>query len=493
MAGALLLVLVGALPFLLLGYDLIREGGHLTGAVGLFSADQLHYMGLIRDVAQGERLLDHFPVFQASGGLVALGVDPRIAFLLWIPLGAAALFLAWRLYIRRMLESPGARAGAMVLALFYATPVLVLGLAHGANRSELKLNAHFLMPAAQLWGYPHIAVALAAMGIYVLAVEALATGRRLPWRGGGRPVVWAALAGMTASWIHPWQGLTLVLITLGAAAMDRFGARWRAALVPIAATLAPLVYYGLAARLDEGFRLVQSMGKDPAPPLVVLALLAPLALLALAGVRRPRGDVAERLLLLWPLAAIAGYLWFSPGWSPSALAGTTLPLAILAMRAWDRVRHAEIATAIALLLLMVPGTAALVDAVRDVQRSSFADLVRIPSGDAAALEYIEQSTRPGRVVVAGHYGLVAWAETGRDVWAVDPSVTRAYSLRVRLANDLVHARVSSRGTQRFVRHIGAAFVVSPCGEHGADLTAKLGRELVAKRRFACATVYELRS
>lgn len=468
----------------------------MTGAVGLFSADQLHYMGVIREVAHGHHLLDHFPIFLISGAAVSLGLDQRVAFLAWVPVSAGALLLAWHLFVARLLPEARARAAALALALFYATPVAVLGLAHGHNLAELKLSTQFVSAAGQLWGYPQTALALAAMAVYVLALEAAVTGRPLPWRLGARhPGRWVAGAGLTASALHPWQGATLAGMTVLAAAVDRFDARWRRVLPGLAATMAPLAAYRLAAYFDPGWkRLHDAIGEQGAAPWpIVLAVLAPLVVPALAGVRRPNGALIERLLAFWILVALGAYLWFTPTWAPAALTGITLPLAILAARGVARLRRPALMAAAALALLTIPGNAALLDAVRDVQRSRFADLSRISDDQAAALAYVERSPRRGRVIAPGHFGAVVWPETGRDVWAISPLVTPSYALRVRLADDLVRGDVTSAGARAFVHHTHAAFVISRCEDPDGHLEEKLGPDLVAARHFGCVTVYELRS
>jgi hypothetical protein len=224
----------------------------------------------------------------------------------------------------------------------------------------------------------------------------------------------------------------------------------------------------------------------------VLAVLAPLVVPALAGLRRPSGALIERLSVLWVLVALAGYLWFTPSWAPAALTGMTLPLAILAVRGAARSPRAVLVAAVALPVLTIPGIAGLLDAVRDVQRSRFADLDRISDDEAAALAYVESSPRRGRVIAPGHFGAVVWPETGRDVWAVSPLVTPSYQLRVRLADDLVGGEVTASGARAFVRGAHAAFVISRCDDADRTLGAKLGPDLAATRRFGCVTVYELR-
>ena len=58
---------------------------------------------------------------------------------------------------------------------------------------------------------------------HLLAIEKLldptrrAKGRSSVWYGG-----WAAAAGMLASWLHPWQGITLLLIVAILLGWERF-------------------------------------------------------------------------------------------------------------------------------------------------------------------------------------------------------------------------------------------------------------------------------
>ena len=138
-----------------------------------------------------------------------------------------ALLLGAVAWARRMFaDQLAARAAAVVLSLFLFTPLAALvswtQLGGGSFRFSLYLLADELLAADKLWGYVPSAFALALVPVALLAVErALASDR------GARPVIVAALAALVASWLHPWQGITLIVIFAGLFVLQR-GRRWPA-------------------------------------------------------------------------------------------------------------------------------------------------------------------------------------------------------------------------------------------------------------------------
>ena len=128
-------------------------------------------------------------------------------------------------------------------------------------------------------------------------------------------------------------------------------------IVPAAGLAVPLAYYAGLARWDSAWDLSQRLN-DVAPPPVWAVVLAvgPLAVPAVAGLRRPGTAVAERALILWPAASLAGLVALA-SYPIHALGGLSLPLAVLAVRGWRRLRLPAVAGAAAIVLMTVPGAA----------------------------------------------------------------------------------------------------------------------------------------
>jgi hypothetical protein len=124
--------------------------------------------------------------------------------------------------------------------------------------------------------------------------------------------------------------------------------------------------------------------------------LAP-ALLALPGLRGPAHDAGERLLRLWPLAALAVYFSLQQSWFYHAFNGLSLPLAILAVRGW-RFCHLPRQLAVPVVLaLTLPG---MVFAAAKLEETSATHFVADDEG--RAMEYLDASQRPGPVLAGGH-------------------------------------------------------------------------------------------
>jgi hypothetical protein len=472
---------------------LTGRGGTLTGATGIFPVDQLQYLAWVRDLGENLLARNSFdlapssrvfvePVFGMSGVLVRLGVSPAWAYGLWLPVAAAALFLAFRSYTRRLIAQPAARTAALLLALFAVSPLAPLldglgGLSPGRH-NQLALTVADLTPALQLWGYFPIALALALVCVSLLAVE----------RG---EIALAAAAGGLASWLHPWQGATLLLILAGLWATERTR---RAALVyggVAAAVCLPLAYYGALAQLDDAWSAAQ--GRNDAVSFewwVVAAALAPLVLMALAGARRPGRDVQERVLVIWPLAALALYL-LSPPYSIHALETVSLPLAILAVRGARRIGVTAPVGVFLVVLATEPGLifagSLLVKAQRE-HRSGYL----LSRDERNALRAVERSPLEGGVLAPAPLSWAVPAFTGRLTWLGHPSWTPDARLRRVQASSLFAGRMSAPAARRLTASSGARLLVAPCGSSAA-LERLLGSGIVeSSTAVGCARVIVVR-
>ncbi len=230
------------------------HGGVMTGTYGTDFFDQFQYLAWIRD--EGSHLLaanlwqiapsphDYVqPMYLISGALWWAGLSIQLAYLLWLPVALVVLAVGCAAYVSRMLSGRWQQAAALILVLFYHSPVYAIavwtGHLSGAHRFDLLRTTTDADAALQLWGFAHAAIAIGAMPIFLLAAERLlstAPGRRR----SRRLITAAALAGATVSWLHPWQGLTLLLVLAGVFALAPPRRRYLVLAVPVAATVLPL-------------------------------------------------------------------------------------------------------------------------------------------------------------------------------------------------------------------------------------------------------------
>lgn len=472
----------------------------LTGAAGGTPVDELQYMAWIKDASAhwlsaslwGIRPLHHdflHPMYAPSGLLVRLGLSVQVAYLLWKPVAVVVLVVGFAAYVRRRLAGSAQRAAALALALFYVTPVVALlkwGHVGAPSRAfELALPANNLFPAGTTWGQFHAAIAFGLSAGFALGLERLlAVGR--PWPRG-LPVGVAA-AGLVVAWLRPWQGATLLLILLGVAA-------WRPErrTVPLLACLAvaivlPLVYYFLLGRLDPAWREANDLiGREFPKPWAFAAALLPLAVVALAGVSRARlRDDGERILLLWPAAA-AVVLLLSPTHVMHAAGGVTLPLAVLAVRGWSRLRLPAAVSALALVAVTLPGMAARIDGFgSSLGNWLLQDQYAIAKDDAAILGRLDARPGDAGVLTVPGLGLSVPARTGRRTWTGHPAWTPPG--RDALAGQWFAGL--GLPSAAALRATGAGYVVAGCGTGPTARArfAQVGRRVASR---GCAELYEL--
>lgn len=485
----------------------------LIGADGVLGADQLQYLAWARDAsAHGGLASDLFtlapsghvylqPLFAITGALLHLGLSLPLAYLLWKPVAILAMFLAALAWARRAFpDRPVPRAAVALLSLFLYTPLAALfswtQLGAGHFRFNLFLLADELLGATKLWGYAPSALGLALVPTALLAVERaldpdrLATPRSLRRGAGLRPLMVCALASLLASWLHPWQGITLILIFAGLAVAGRLRHGPALALPVIAAAL-PLGYYYLLSHSDPAWQLASHYEVIPRlPALALLAGLGPLALIAALGVRRPDGVVIEQALLLWVGACFVTY-FVNNSFAAHALQGLSLPLGVLLVRGWQRLRLAPILGAAAIGLVTIPG---LVYDARKFVRTAGSSVVQyyLPDSDARALGWVQRNAPAGGILAPTPFAVIIPSQTGRHVWAGHGYWSRDYPARARRVDRLFGGRMSRSAARRFVAQTGATILVSDCG-HRTNLTRSLAPLLSSVHQFGCARVYILRA
>jgi hypothetical protein len=507
--GAVALALAwSAVPVVLLAVHTLVHGGVLSGSDSpLAGADQLFYMDSIRQSGAQLLIADHFdlvighavflnPLYLLAGLVWRAGVPLQGAFWALKLLAAPALALGAAALATRALRSGGTRASAVILGLFYFSPVLPLlawtSAIGSGTRYQLLLPVGEGMPAWQLWGYPHVGLTIGLEVGTLLGAVALVERRDAIDRRGIVLGATSAAACLVA-WLHPWQGATLILVL---AALAAYGRSRRAALLlllPAAAAAAPLVYEAILPHVDAGWHVDSvrnAVGQGPLWTLVVA--LVPLALPAVFGVRAiPRGPLRV-VLVTWPLAALAVY--FGTDQFPyHALQGISLPLAVLAVAGWQRLRSPWAAT-LGLLLaaaMTVPGAIYELRAFRDSERSHAAPYW-LTAGERAALRYLAADPAPGGVIARQYLGMAVPAFTGRRTWVGEWTWTPHYGERALLAELLMGNRLPSARARQLVASTGARFALTDCGAR-APLRPLLGALVVSEHAFGCATVYELRT
>jgi hypothetical protein len=406
-------------------------------------------------------------------------VSVDVAYLLWKPVAVIVVFVGFRAYVWSFLTGTWQRLTALAIGLFFISPV-----------GEIVGS-----PAVTLWGNLPAALSAGFMPLFLLGVERIARGRGHDARWRRSDVLLVCACGAAASWLHPWQGEVLLVIVAGALALGPERLRHaRLLLIPALAVLAPLLYYYVLSRADPAWNYAQHInehiGHLEEGQLVVG--LAPIVVPALAGLRGQWDDLQERMLVLWLPAALAVYFFLSPSFPKHAFLGIGLPLAILAVRALDRVkRHAVRSTTLAALavVLIVPGTVRAVRLLRDLVHAGTQPFY-LQHGEDRALSSLAKVREPGAVLPTPYLGSLVPARTGRHTWIGHPSWTRDFAARSSAADALFSGRASEQRARALLRTSRVTFVLDDCGRHAASLRVMKPIAL-SIRRFGCATVYRV--
>jgi hypothetical protein len=495
-------------PVVLLAYHTIRYGGVLSGSDGaLAGADQMYYMDAIRQSGAHLLIADHFdlsigravllnPLFLLGGLLWRAGLALQAAFWALKLVAAPALALGAVALARRALPSSRAQAAAVVLALFYFSPLLPLlawtGSIGAATRYELLLPVGESMPAWQLWGYPHAGVAIGLGTAALIGAVAVAHRARADRGPNVAVIAGASVAACLAAWLHPWQGATVIAVLAVLAISGRSWRLARSLAIPAAAAALPLGYEAILPHVDRAWHVDSvrnAVGQGPAWTL--LAALLPLAVPAAAGVRAVSRGPLRTVLVAWPLAAVGVY-WATDQFPYHALQGVSLPLAVLAVAGWRTLRFRR-AAAVGVLMAAaatVPGAIYELRTFHDSQRAHAAPYWFTP-GERAALSYLERDQVAGGVLARQYLGMAVPAFTGRRTWVGEWTWTPQFGARAALAEQLVRGRMPAASARRLVVASGARFVLEDCRAH-APLRRILGPLVGSARTFGCATVYQLK-
>ncbi len=494
-----------------------QHGGVLTGTNGADFFDQFQYLAWTRDagshfLASNMWVIGHTPhdylqpMYLISGLLWRLGVSIQLAYLVWKPVAVLVLFLGAAAYVRRVLPRRGQQAAALVLALFYESPVLAVSAWTGhlstPHMFQLILASGDANSALSLWGIEHAAIAVGLAPIFLIAAERVLSGPAESSSAWGWSSV-AAIAGLLVSWLYPWQALTLLAIVAGMFALKPPRRRYRALAIPIVATLSPLIYSFVLTHSDaswHGFETQIGM-VGTAPWWALLASFGPLVAVAALGMKRPRED-GEWMLLLWPIACVVVY-FLVPVFPPHALAGVALPLGVLAVRGWRRVwRGARMPRPFGALLgtaatcaLVAPAAVYNAQGVHGSLANTLAGAVqtqwiRLTPNQAAALGYLARAPRAGGVLAPSLLSMSVPEFTGRHVYAGHENWEPGSNLV--MANEFFDSGLKDpRGRLRraILKQSKATFVIADCLAP-TTLATDIAPIALQVKRFGCVTVYE---
>lgn len=493
------------IPLALLLLQVLRDGGVLGGGDGMLAgSDQQLYMTFIREAGTDVLISNEYrlgdsegvflhPMWLISGGLYALGIDVRVALLLWKPVAAVVLGAGVWLFAGRFLAER-ARVAATALGLFFFSPVLPALLAADVDLSDFDHLVFFFtsgesMAALQLWGYLHAALTIGLMALFLLGVERIvAPEHRAEGRGAGWYVAWTAAAGSVIGWLLPWKGETLLAILGALALWGRLAPRYRVLVVPAAAIVIPMAYLALLPRIDFDWEVYAPNNEAAhAPWWILLAALLPLAVPALAGLRTPRDD-ADRILLLWPPAGLLVY-FLTTQFPYHALQGLAIPLAILAVEGWRRTSLPAWTAVVCVAVLTLPGVALVLDQFRDSRGAGVAPYV-LRTEENDALRFLADSPRDGGVLARYYLGMTVPPRTGRDTWLGQFPWTPDFEQRRAEAEELFSGRLTAADAQAMVRRIRPAWLLTDC-DRQVDLAPLLGDLVTRRHRFGCASVYEV--
>jgi hypothetical protein len=492
--------------------QVIWHGRIWTGTDGIFVTDQMTYLGWITDASHHWLASDPFqiapspadffqPLMFVSGRLVALGLAPWLALLLWTPVSVLGLLAVTVALTRATLPSPGARASALALALLYVGPGAFIFDHLLDSHSATALRFHQITFDVSLgfwsWGYSFGLIAVAAATGALLAHA----GRR----GSGRSL-WpvAALAALAGSQ-HPWQGAEVILTIAGAELLGWHSGdrpRVRATALALAGAALPLLYYVILDRVDAAWRRAQELTQGSFPVWMLLVTIGLLLLAALPAYRLPARGFLDRALRVWPLASLLVFAASETKLSAApthALLGITIPLGILAVQGMAAHRPVQsgwgrLAVAAALAALIVPTT---VDELQSAHQqvalaaTEGSNPLFIVRGEQRALAFLRSYPRPGGVLSNVRLGTVVPGITGRHTWVGNYYYSPAPGAQTAAVARLIDGQLPPATAQAFVRASSARFVLAGC-----DATKRLARELAPlverEHRFGCATVLELR-
>ncbi len=488
-----------ALSLWTLGLDVWQVAVHSriwTGTEAVYQEDGMQSLMWIEGILKygaspdlyvlGHTPADFFqPLLAISAGVAALGVAPYLALLLWKPVAIVAIFFAARAYVYRAVRGCWPRRAALTLALFFGWGAVI-------GDSWIVFWS---------WGYPFALIALACT---IAALLAYARDRT-----AGRVGLLPPLLGVLASWLHPWQGETLIVILIGSE-LVLLARRERVAVAALTLTVAltalPLVYFAALVHFDAVWQREREAALSTYPVWLVVKAFVLLALPAALAYRVRAASFIALTARVWPFAVVVIFAvseWQGSG-STHALLGATVPLGVLAVEGvrslpWSamskRLSRPAVSlpalAVVAIAVLTIPGTIYMLKYAYRAVKPRQGNANFIAAGESAALSYLAHDRQPGGVLTRFYLGMVVPARTGRQTYTGNCYWSEP-SCRYRsvTAEELLAGKLSATRASGFVQSTGARFVLGDC--RAKNLTATLQPITSAVHRFRCATVYVIR-
>ena len=484
-----------------------------TGTDGPYIGDQMQYLGWIQDAGHHVLIGNPFdtknasgdflnPFLLVSGVLTRLGLSAASSYLVWKPLAVIVFFVAVRAYVHRYVAGTAQRRCALVIALFFVSPVSAF-IVHVTfvpplDRFVVPVAANEIWPILYLWGYPLTAIAVGSMCLCFLCYE---RDRSL-----GRVTAVAPLLGLLCAWLQPWQGATI----LGVLVASEFVMWMRTRTLSLrllattgTCTALPLIYFWALDHFDPVWRYGGVVDQSNFPILGVLIAIAPLAIPALIAYRLPTPNFQAVIVRLWPVVALIEFQLINSTkigtFGLHSLQGLSVPLAVLAVVgvASLKVRLPRpmvvVISSILVVLILVPEGWKSLNSARGVGTgiAYASDPYFITKSDQDALDYLSADKEPGSVLAPIYLGQLVPGATGRHTWVGIYSWTPDYQQRVTVANELFTGKLSATEVTRFIRSSGVNFLLSDCGENSKLSSPDL--VLTGTEHFGCATVYEVKN
>lgn len=502
------------LPFVLAAVHAARTHQLFLGAAGFYPYDELQYLAWVRDAqhglirnlygSAGSALFVH-PMWSPSGWLQALtGISDAAIMGFWRAVGVIVLVAGCaRLAARHIgLGAPRRRTLAVAAALLAGLSPLTVVLALAAGHGSILLSAGAeLIPAAAVWDWAPLAIALGLMPFVIERIERLVDGS-----ASRRDTSAAAGLAVLIAWLHPWQGEIVMLVGVGLAVWHWVEVRGRVPLralarrlLPLAAVLTatglPLIYYLLLSKVDRGWATASAtdVWLERIPLEVLLGLVAPAVALVLVLWRRFGGRDGDRVLIAWALATALTVAVTSSG-QYRALDGITIPVAVLVIRRWPSRAATKRRLAVWALVAaaLAPAAIPAVEGINGLSDPATRAYEWVGRDDAAAARAAGAVAAGRPVLTTPELGAALPALADAAAWIGHPVWTPHFSQRVIQSYLFTGGGMTGAEIRRLVLSVGARAVVSSCRLPAPGLARELAPLRFTAERFGCATLYRAR-
>lgn len=505
-------VLAGAwafAPFVLIALDAALHHRVFLGVAGFYPMDGLQYLAWVRDAEHGlirnlyGSARDHavfvHPLWTPSGllqGVIPFSDAALLGF--WKAVSAVVLLAGARRLAWTHISPyrPGRRVLALLLALFGGlTPVAgLMWLFDGGARWDFARAAGDLIPAVTLWDYAPLAIALGLMPFAIAGVERLLDGT-----ASRLMVARTASAGLLVTWLHPWQGETLIAVYVGLvvwrrlderAGAERSSVPYRALAAVITATALPALYYLLLSRVDPGWAVSErnSVSAATIPVPVLLCCVVPVILAAYAGVRRALADPRARALVLWTGATLLTVVISRSG-EYRAIDGLAIPVAVLAVRGWPAGASGRRKWAwAASLAALAPAAAFTAMALPYMLTPAMRQYTELGRSDIRAVALAARAAGGSPIIAPAALGTAIPALTDEPSWAGHPIWTPDPAVRLGQSGQLLSDLLTRAQADQLLGSTRSRALVQPCGWPG-NLKPELAPLGFRELTTGCARVY----